>query len=345
MNVLLIDAKTFPRRKACGGCLNKVSVGLVECLLPPDIAEQLWNDSIALKKFCVFHHQRDFSAELIEGGFAVDRARLDHALVREAEKLGVKFLSPATAKLANCNSDGRNVEVVENRNKLTVTAKAVVIACGLGNRVANGYPQFQQTPAENSRVGVEAIYETFPNDYRSGVLSMAIGDCGYVGLTHIGNQRLHVAAAVDRSTLQKLGPQATVDRLMQQSGAPPLSQPEVAWKGTPPLTSIAESVAGDRVFLVGDAASYVEPFTGEGIRWALQSGIGVAPFVDSAVNHWQDKIADDYQHWYRGEIQSQQKLCRRLSAGLKKPVLRWAAHQALRLRPSLADSIIKRLNS
>ena len=342
---MLIDAKAFPRRKACGGCLNKVSVGMVESLLPLPIAEKLWADSIALEKFRMYHHQRDFPAELEKGGFAVDRAQLDHALVRQAEDLGVKFLSPATAKLADCHSDGRNVDVVADHQKQTYTAKAVVIASGLGNRVANTFEQFQQTSAPNSRVGVEAIFDNFPDDYRAGVLSMAIGDCGYVGLTHIGNEKLHVAAAVDRSTLQQLGPQATVESLMRQAGAPELTQNDVAWKGTPPLTAATEVIAKDRVFLIGDAAGYVEPFTGEGVRWALQSGIGVAAFVNLAVAGWDIKIANDYQNWYRRTIHSQQKLCRRLSAGLKQPVLRWAAHQALRLRPSLANSIIKRLNS
>jgi len=174
---------------------------------------------------------------------------------------------------------------------------------------------------------------------------MAIGDHGYVGLTHIGNHRLHVAAAVDRSTLQSLGPHATVESLMLQSGAPQLTQTNVTWKGTPALTASANSIAENRVFLVGDAAGYVEPFTGEGIRWALESGIGVAPFVAAAIDDWNQQVAEDYRRWYRQTIQTQQKLCRRLSAGLKRPVVRWAAHQALRLRPSLADSIIKRLNT
>ena len=345
MQVLLIDAKKFPRRKACGGCLNKVSVGLVEALLPPDIAEELWADSIALKKFCVFHNRRDFAAELDNGGFAVDRSQLDHALVRQAEILGVRFLSPATAKLADWHFEGRYVDVVADQKKQTYTAKAIVIASGLGNRVANDFQQFQQTTAQNSRVGVEAIFETFPDDYRAGVLSMAIGDHGYVGLTHIGNQRLHVAAAVDRSALQRLGPQATVDSLMRQSGAPLMTQTDVTWKGTPPLTATADLTAGDRVFLVGDAAGYVEPFTGEGVRWALECGVGVVPFIELAVHQWNAEIAEDYQHWYRRTIHFQQKLCRQLSAGLKRPALRWAAHQALRFRPSLSDSIIKRLNS
>lgn len=345
LDVLLVDAKKFPRRKACGGCLNKISVSLVKQLLNNADFEQLWKDSIPVKKFQVFHHHRSFPLKMDNGGCAVDRSQLDLMLVRQARQMGVHFLSPASAKLSACHPDHRCVDITYDGRAETYMAKAVVIASGLSNRVASSYPEFQQTPAQNSRLGVEAIFESFPDDYRSGELNMAVGDSGYVGLTHIGDGRLHVAAAVDRSMLQRLGPQATVDNLIRQSGAPPLRQTDATWKGTPALTAAARCIADDRVFLIGDAAGYVEPFTGEGIRWALESGIGVAPFIASTVENWDQRIAKEHQRWYRQTIRARQKLCRRISAGLKRPTVRWAAHQALRLRPSLADLIIKRLNS
>lgn len=298
-----------------------------------------------------------------QGGFAVDRARLDFDLVKHAQRLGVGFLSPATAKLIAPRSllglpnrrgtppppcpspDARYVQVTVNGTAHVIQSKTVIIASGLGNRVAGQYSQFQSQPTENSRVGVEAVYDSFPDNYRSGVLSMAIGDAGYVGLTHIANHRLHVAAAVDRTSLQRHGPHDTIAALMRQSGAPALDQADVIWKGTPALTATAASIAQDRIFLIGDAAGYVEPFTGEGIRWALESGIGVAPFVVDTVERYDPQIELDYSHWYRQTIVNQQRLCRRISAGLKRPVLRWAAHQALRWRPAIADAIIRRINS
>jgi flavin-dependent dehydrogenase len=348
-DVLLIDAKKFPRRKACGGCLNAVSVGLMEQLLPASTAQDLWNDSIALKEFHVYHNQRSIPMAMDQGGFAVDRAQMDYVLVEHAKSLGTEFLSPAKAKLAAWHPNGRHVEVTAGgaakTSTETLTAKAVIIACGLGNHAAGKFDQFQQTPAQNSRLGVEAIFDTFPSKYQAGALSMAIGSHGYVGLTHIGSNRLHVAAAVDRVTLQELGPQAAVENLMQQSGAPPLTQTDVTWRGTPPLTARATSVAGERIFVIGDAAGYVEPFTGEGIRWALENGIGVATFAAAAARTWHPQIAADYHRWYQDTITARQKLCRSLAQGLRRSSIRWAAHQALRLRPSLADSIIKRLNS
>lgn len=342
---MLIDGKKFPRRKACGGCLNAVSVGLMEQLLPRPLVRQLWDDSIPLKKFHVFHCQCSIPLAMDHGGCAVDRSQMDSILVDHAQHLGAEFLSPAKAKLTNSDSDLRCVEVTVGGTTEILTAKVVIIACGLGNNAAGPFEQFQQTPAQNSRLGVEAVFDTFPTEYRSGDLSMAIGKHGYVGLTHLGNGRLHVAAALDRATLQQLGPHAAVDNTMRQAGAPRLRQTDVTWRGTPPLTARATSIADDRVFVVGDAAGYVEPFTGEGLRWALENGIGVAPFVISAAEKWNPPIADDYRLWYRRTITARQKLCRRLSRGLKRASVRWVAHQALRIRPSLANSIIKQLNS
>ncbi len=317
----------------------------MEQLLPKPTVEKLWNDSIPLKNFHIFHNRRSIALAMDEGGWAVDRSQMDSLLVENAQSRGVEFLSPAKAKLTACDSHRRSVEVIVDGAAQTLRAKVIIIACGLGNQAAGPFEQFQSTSAQNSRLGVEAVFDTFPADYRSGDLAMAIGSHGYVGLTHIGNDRLHVAAALDRATLQNLGPQAAVDQMIQQAGAPGLPQSNVTWRGTPPLTAGAASIAEDQVFVIGDAAGYVEPFTGEGLRWALENGVGVAPFVIAAADRWQPQIAEDYRLWYRRTIAARQKLCRRLSHGLKRAPVRWVAHQALRLRPALADSIIKQLNS
>lgn len=344
--------------------MNQVSVGLIRDLLPR--ADSLWQRSIPLKKFHVFHDRNCFAMEMDRGGFAVDRAELDFEMAKHAQQLGVQFLSPAKAKLIDpppqiksksgnntAEASGadhrpaniRQVQTTIGGKTYVIESKIVIIASGLGNRVASPNSPLQSRPVKNSRVGVEAIYDTFPDQYRCGVLTMAIGDDGYVGLTHIGNDRLHVAAAVDRRALRKKGPQNVVADMMQQSGAPALDQANVAWRGTPPLTAKPNRIAQDRVFLIGDAAGYVEPFTGEGIRWALESGIGVAPFVVDAVAGYDPQLESNYRHWHRRTIVHQQKLCQRLSAGLKRPILRWTAHQVLRWRPRIADSIIRRINS
>jgi len=220
-----------------------------------------------------------------------------------------------------------------------------VIASGLGNRTATNHQSLHQTPAADSRLGVEAIFTQWPDEYRTGTLAMAIGKGGYVGVTEIGENRLHVAAALDREYLQKHGPQTAVEKILEQSGAPELTQSDVQWKGTPALTATTQRLAEERVFLVGDAASYVEPFTGEGIRWALESGTGVMPLVETAVDCWNDNLIERWENWYNDNIVARQRLCKTLSNGLKRPVFRWIAHQGLRFTPSVAAKVIQQINS
>ena len=340
--VLLLDAKEFPRRKVCGGCLNPNSIGLLRELIGKE--DPLWNDSIHLKQYQIFQRHRCFKYP-IDAGYAVDRAAMDLTLVKHAQRLGVLFRDQTSAKLGEIRSDRRIVLTTGSGQTTEQLAKCVVIASGLGNRTATNHQSLHQTPAADSRLGVEAIFTQWPDEYRTGTLAMAIGKGGYVGVTEIGENRLHVAAALDREYLQKHGPQTAVEKILEQSGAPELTQSDVQWKGTPALTATTQRLAEERVFLVGDAASYVEPFTVEGIRWALESGTGVMPLVETAVDCWNDNLIERWENWYNDNIVARQRLCKTLSNGLKRPVFRWIAHQGLRFTPSVAAKVIQQINS
>ena len=340
--VLLVDAKKFPRRKACGGCLNPNSIGLLQELIGAD--DPLWNESIHLKHYQIFHRQRSFEYP-IEAGYAVDRAAMDLTLVKHAQRRGVHFRDQTSAKLGEACDGRRIVLTTSGGQTIQQSAKCVVIASGLGSRTATNYKSLNQTPSTDSRLGVEAIFSQWPDQYRTGTLAMAIGQGGYVGLTEIGENRLHVAAALDRQYLQTYGPQTAVEKILEQSGAPALPRTDVQWKGSLALTASTQRLAEERVFLVGDAATYVEPFTGEGIRWALESGKGVMPLVETSIDQWNGGLIDRWEQWYKDNIVAQQRLCKTLSRGLKRPVFRWFAHQGLRFTPSVAAKVIQQINS
>jgi hypothetical protein len=64
------------------------------------------------------------------------------------------------------------------------------------------------------------------------------------------------------------------------------------------------------LFLIGDAAGYIEPLTGEGIGWALMSGIRVAPLAQAAWQHWKPSLAAEWNAIYHRTVSRQQTLCR-----------------------------------
>lgn len=116
-------------------------------------------------------------------------------------------------------------------------------------------------------------------------------------------------------------------------------------KGTVPLTRTARRIAGDRLLLLGDATGYVEPFTGEGMAWALTAATAVIPLVVSAIQDgWSDAISDRWQSTFTGIVGSQQKICRLLSATLRRPWLLPPIMTACQFFPPLTQQLVSRIN-
>jgi menaquinone-9 beta-reductase len=109
-----------------------------------------------------------------------------------------------------------------------------------------------------------------------------------------------------------------------------------SWHGTLPLTRHNPLLAGWRLFVLGDAAGYVEPFTGEGIAWALTAAVAVAPLAEQARAAWDPRLATLWHRRYDVLIRRRQRLCRMLSGVLKRPWIASAAWAALAIAPRLA---------
>ena len=108
---------------------------------------------------------------------------------------------------------------------------------------------------------------------------MHLGAGGYVGLTRCGEGEVHVAAALSvKATRAAGGPVGKMMEILRETGVD-VSRMKVL--GTP-LLSRRREVAGNRVLAIGDACGYVEPFTGEGIAWALRGAVGAAELLCAA---------------------------------------------------------------
>jgi len=133
---------------------------------------------------------------------------------------------------------------------------------------------------------------------------------------------------------------------MDESGLDaPEGLADANWRGTPGLTRQASRVSAHRFLVLGDAAGYVEPFTGEGMAWALSAGREVAPIVYGALETF-DRITErTWARRYRAVTGSARWRCRVIAAGLRRPGLVKAATIALGRMPALAAPVIGRLNA
>ena len=152
LRVLQVDAKPFPRRKVCGGCLNQVSVGLLKSLVGED--SPIFDDAPELNRFRLMDRRRQFEFAT-PTGLVIERSKLDNYLVEIGKQHGVTFLSPVTATLGEATSAERLIDLKSGSTEKTVQAKVVVLATGLG-RQRGAAEMLQQVPHPNSRVGVES---------------------------------------------------------------------------------------------------------------------------------------------------------------------------------------------
>lgn len=335
LKVLLVDKSQFPRRKVCGCSLNAAAIGSLERLG----LGQVLRDAVPLNGVRLATAGR-FADIRLPGGVALSREAFDAALIREAIAAGAEFLPGTSAKLGPCERDFRTVRLAE----LSVRARVVIAADGLAGSftATDGNAPIVRDAA---RIGAGTIADHAPSFYTPGTIFMAVSRGGYVGLVRLEDGQLDIAAAFDSASIRDCGGLgAAAVRVLESSGFPAISGLKaLPWKGTPALTRHATRVAGERWFAVGDAAGYVEPFTGEGMAWAIAGAAALAPIAARATN-WNPRLADEWTAAHARVVRQKQGICRAAAWVLRSPLLCRLSVTALSLAPRLAGPVVGRLN-
>ena len=230
-----------------------------------------------------------------------------------------------------------------------VFARVVLVCDGLGQPSLHLLSNFKAEPEAGSRIGLGAVFPRAAADawIRKGEVLMAVAPQGYAGVVEIENNQLNLAAAIDPSCLNKSNsPLDCLANIFRSAGVSmPQELQHATIKGTVPLTRSARRIAGHRLFLLGDSTGYVEPFTGEGMAWALTAATGAIPFVVSAIRDgWSDELINRWQSSFHKMTRTQQKICRVLSATLRHPWLWPPVLTTCQLFPSLTQHLVSRIN-
>lgn len=295
--VLLLDRATFPRPKACGeysspqvpDILRRLGVAEAVAGLPPH----------RLRGMRVYapngsHYTVDYHAVTGEHhALAIPRADLDAALLHGATRAGVTVWEGARCSSVGAwDGEGRTLTVVTRGGETRVRARLVVGADGHHSGVARGVglgPRRWQHRWPR-RVGFVAHYEnvTTLDDY--GAMVVGGEDFhGYSGVAPLGGGRANVAFVVDIAAVRRRGGSmeaffdAAVDALPPVRAALAGARRVSPIRGVGPLAQGARRAVADGVLLVGDAAVYLDPFTGEGVYKALRGAELAADAADAAL--------------------------------------------------------------
>jgi flavin-dependent dehydrogenase len=342
-SVLLVDKSPFPRDKVCGCCINHRALAILASVNLDQLAPL--PSAPRLTEFHVHSPHRSASINL-PPGLALTRAAFDHALVNAAVDQGITFAPATAASILSLDEDACRVALRTQGNAHHLLARAVVVADGLSGSSLRHLPQFAPRLRSHARVGLAAIAPPLPDLCPPHTIEMILHPAGYVGLVQLQDQRINIAAALDPAFLKHSGgPAPAVTALLRQAHRPTVPLHKLTWRGTPALTRHRPRLADRRLFVIGDAASYVEPITGEGIAWALTTGHAVADLAAQASLQWRDHLAHQWTARYRHLIRRRQHICRAVAFLLRHPTLTDCALAILAARPRLASPIMRRLTT
>ena len=339
-SVLLVDRAVFPRYKLCGACLSGSAVaGLKQLGLDADLNAL---QPVPLHRFALRSGNRRLDVA-VQGGVAVSRERLDAALVQAAVRAGARFLSGVSLQVT-APEDSEPFRTLQ-AGATSLRAKAVVVASGLTGISGSDEPAFETVRQNNARIGVGTGTEKFPADYQPGVIYMTTGTAGYVGLTRVEDGSLNIAAALDPAALHGRRPDSVCREIVESCGMPVCDDMfSGEWKGTVGLTRGPRFPAATRLFIVGDAAGYVEPFTGEGMAWAVKGGAAVARLAQEASREWHADLIPEWKRTLRTLVTGRQRWCRRLARALRYPALVRSLMWCTAAVPSIGRAIVRRVH-
>jgi geranylgeranyl reductase family protein len=336
-SVILLEASRHPRPKACA---EYASPRIAEELERLGLPVESWrDDALPVTGMRVVRGNDAVDVRYADAhgprpAWGLDRTRFDLALAAHAETSGVQLLD-RTSFVAVERVDGEwRATVRSGRTQGVIRARWLIGADGARSRVAQrlGVERPVRMPR---RLGLVAHYESDPDLVDHG--EMHVGPRHYVGLAPLAGGRLNVGMALPmedggsaeaRFAAAIASLPAVARRLAGRRRLTPI-------RGASPIGHRVSAPAGTGWLLIGDAAGFIDPFTGEGIFRALRSARAAADALRAG-----DAGAEDrYLAARRSAFAAKDALTWTVQGMLASPPILGYALRRLSARPHLAATL------
>src|SRR5436309_8513289 len=260
LRTLVLEREKFPREKVCGDCLNPSCWPVLERLGLAQQVRDLPHSKLCSVDFIAIDG-RKVSIDLPTGDppeageISVKRSVFDHLLLKRACELGAYVREQTTLTGLAHDQDWK----LETATRESFRARVLIGADGRNSTVAR-LRNLLPRPARE-RVALQA-HIPLPRNFGERIVLQFLRE-GYSGQAPVNESELNLCLVGRPPTISRLREWA------QRHFEIPTNQP---WRTITPLTRSAVPCARENLLFIGDAARVVEPFTGEGIYYALRSG-------------------------------------------------------------------------
>lgn len=279
LKVILLDKARFPRDKTCGDGI-------------PPRGLQVLNEMGVLKHINEAGYRLDVVKVTSPSGkhtelpipqmphglsyaLIVPRMKLDHMLLEHALGAGAVFHEGVHVSQVQSESD----EVTaKSENGTTWRAKMVVIATGASSALLRNIHILSNTP--QSAVAARAYFENIPNlePKFHFVFSKAVLP-GYGWVFPVSDSLANIGVGFTIASRRRKGASSPVPVFNQFVASPLMRDLLNGAQQVGPIKSfplrmdfLTAPTYGERILLVGEAAGLVNPLTGDGIDYALETG-------------------------------------------------------------------------
>ncbi len=271
LSVVVIEKQAVPRMKPCAGLISNKALQELDFDLPEELTAQKIKGVKLVDRD--FHGFTEKTSRVI--GRTVKRSEFDAYLTEKAREAGAEVKD--STRLINFREE--NQRILLDTSQGQIKARFLVGADGVYSRTAKisgirkkwkrwdlGFTLYTDLPLEEPVESIDPeVAELHCVSYPFS-LGWLFHHESYLNIG-IGTSKL-----VDKKSIKVF--HQWLDRLCQQKNIP---LGEYKTQGYYlPAGGFKRTITGGRVYLVGDAAGFVDSFSGEGIYFALKSGRFIA---------------------------------------------------------------------
>lgn len=346
VDVLLLDRAEFPRPKPCGDCLSAAATRLLERIGLLEAIRASGATEIGHWRIIAPDGTPAVGRFPGTAALSLERRRLDPVLLSAALRAGARFRHAHVTGLVIRNGRAVGVHVRKSGGEDSghgvgevIEAPLVVGADGLRSIVARRLGVVRRPPALR-KLSLTAHIPSPAGELRHGEMHLIPDGC--VGYAPAGEGLCNVTVVVTTaaaSSLTGLGPVpffreqvARAPRLASRIMASLDALTEDALLASGPFDVPTHGPVARGAALVGDAAGYFDPFTGQGIYQAMAAAERLANAVGPALERGAPSAAE-LDRALRRYARSKGRLtrpARRVQRGVERVLSRpWLANRVL----------------